>query len=69
MADPSNEPNAPPSREQRRKVSLGWILLAVAIAVIIGFLVFNANKPGAGMGGNLSGPEGSTRPAPAGNSG
>ena len=64
MADPRNEPNAPPSTKQRGQIRSGWFLLIVLAIAIIAGIAMIADRPGAGMGGSLSG-EGRTTPPPA----
>lgn len=64
MADPRNEPDAPPSKKQRGQIRSGWFLLIVLAIIIIAGIAMIADRPGAGMGGSLSG-EGRTRPPPA----
>jgi hypothetical protein len=62
MADPRNEPNAPPSKKQRGQIRSGWFLLIVLMIVTIAAIAMIADRPGAGMGGSLSRKGGTTPP-------
>jgi hypothetical protein len=62
MADPRNEPNAQPSKRQKGQMRSGWFLLIVLAIIIIAAIAMIANRPGAGMGGSLTGEGGPTRP-------
>jgi hypothetical protein len=66
MTDPRNEPNAPPSKKQKGQIRRGWLLLIVLAIVIIAAVAMIANRPGAGMGGSLSGEGGTMSASPSG---
>jgi hypothetical protein len=46
MADPRNEPNAPPSKKQRGQIRSGWFLLIVLAIIIIAAIAMIADRKG-----------------------
>ena len=43
----------PPDPHVRNRVP-GLVVIAIAVAIVVGLVVVMANRPGAGMGGSLS---------------